>query len=471
MKRLSESPVLLVADEPQLCDTANTALCTAGFPHVLTVKDGRDIPRLLTLREVSVIVLDLPMTGVPGRVILDQVAADYPDIPIVVITAITDLDVAMECMRAGAIGYLIKPVEQGRLASAVRNAFENRPLCPELLELKKRFHKGESRQSDALAEIVTQDRAMYAIFSYLEAIARSPLPVLIAGETGTGKELVASKLHRLSERPGEFVAVNVAGLDDALFSDTLFGHERGAYTGADRQREGLITAAADGTLFLDEVGDLPGPAQVKLLRLLQEGTYYALGADRPRKSRARVVVATNRDLDQCVAAGTFRKDLYFRLVTHQLRLPPLRERRDDLPLVLQHFIDDAARVLEKPAPKIPYSLLALLQTYDFPGNLRELQAMVFDAVARHKIGRLSLQSFKNWIDARTSRPIDTRPSSDPGLATLFPDRLPTLREVEDSLTNEAMARANNNQGVAAGILGISRQALNKRLGRRRNSSS
>ncbi len=178
----------------------------------------------------------------------------------------------------------------------------------------------------AFTEIITQDRALFAIFRYLEVVAPSPQPVLITGETGTGKELIARALHRLSQRPGELVAVNVAGLDDTLFSDTLFGHARGAYTGADRPREGLVAGAAGGTLFLDEIGDLTVPSQVKLLRLLQDGAYYPLGADRSRQSRARIVVATNCDVAQAVAAGAFRKDLYYRLRTHQLQLPPLRRR-------------------------------------------------------------------------------------------------------------------------------------------------
>ena len=190
--------------------------------------------------------------------------------------------------------------------------------------------------------MVTQHPTMQALLRYVEAIARSPQPVLITGETGTGKELLARAIHRLAAPRGDFVAVNVAGLDDQVFSDTLFGHTRGAFTGADRPREGLITRAEDGTLFLDEMGDLAAVSQVKLLRLLQDGTYYPLGADRPRQSRARVVVATNRDVVQDVHAGTFRKDLYYRLRAHHVQIPPLRARRDDLPLLITHCLTKAA---------------------------------------------------------------------------------------------------------------------------------
>lgn len=465
----SRAAVLLVADGPQLLGSGRIALCTAGCANVVAVQDGPEVPRLLTRREVSLIVLDLSMVGVPGRAILNQVATEHPDIPIIVLIGAEEGEAAIDCLQAGAVDCVVKPVEQSRLAAAVRKALAARPFLPELLERKRRFRTGESHFREAFAEIVTEDHAMYAMFSYLEAICFSPQPVLITGETGTGKELVAKALHKLSRRPGELVTVNVAGLDDTLFSDTLFGHTKGAYTGAERPRGGLIMAAADGTLFLDEVGDLTAASQVKLLRLLEDGAYYALGADRPLRTNARIVVATNRDLGEQVAAGTFRKDLYFRLRTHELQLPPVRERRDDIPLLLKYFIDDAARVLGKPAPAVPFVLLTMLHTYEFPGNVRELRAMAFDAVARHGDGPLCIQSFKNSIGAGATLATHTRQNPEAAFRSLFRDRLPTLHEVEEALTNEAMARADGNQGAAASILGISRQALNKRLSRRRNS--
>ncbi len=471
MESLSTLPVLLIDDEPRILHSASIALRTSGFPNVLTIDDSGKVLPLLAERDVGVIVLDLAMPNISGHAILEQIAVDYPDIPVIIMTATSDLEVAVQCMQTGAVDYLVKPVEQGRLTSAVRRALETRSLRVELLSLKDRLLTDKPHAREAFAEIITQDRAMFAIFRYLEAIACSPQPVLITGETGTGKELIARALHRLSKRPGELVAVNVAGLDDTLFSDTLFGHAKGAYTGADRTRDGLITTAADGTLFLDEIGDLTIPSQVKLLRLLQEGTYYPLGADRPRQSFARIIVATNCDIAQPAAEGRFRKDLYFRLRTHQLQLPPLRQRRDDIPLLVNQFVDDAARVLDKPAPAIPRSLYALLQSYDFPGNVRELQAMVFDAVARHQSGVLSLESFKEAIGSKPPLMVEPLQESPNSLAKLFPDRLPTLCEAEDVLVNEAMARAGGNQGIAAGMLGISRQALNKRLSRRKSSGT
>jgi DNA-binding NtrC family response regulator len=344
-----------------------------------------------------------------------------------------------------------------------------RALQAELVSLKARVLEETPHEHTAFAEIVTQARSMFAIFRYIEAIAPSSQPVLITGETGTGKEIVARALHRLSRRPGELVTVNSAGLDDTVFADTLFGHTRGAFTGADRPRDGLVSVAGDGTLFLDEIGDLSITSQVKLLRLLQDGGYYQLGADRPHQSRARIVVATNRDVAADVAAGTFRNDLYYRLRTHHFELPPLRARQDDLPLLVTHFVERAASTLGKAQPAVPPALYTLLKSHPFPGNVRELEAMVFDAVARGQGSVLSLQSFKDAIGAGSQIPGETPKAGPPKPIELSGDRLPTLQEAEETLIDEALIRAEGNQGIAASLIGLSRQALNKRLVRRKQS--
>jgi two-component system, NtrC family, nitrogen regulation response regulator GlnG len=464
---LSELPVLLVDDEPKLLRSASALLRTSGLPHVITLEDGRAVAPLLAQQDVGALVLDLSMPHLSGHSVLAQVAASHPDIPVILLTATDDVDTAVQCMQTGAIDYLVKPVEEGRLVSSVKRALELRVLRAEALSPKERPAR-DTTCPEAFAEIITRDQAMLAMFRYAEAIARFTHPVLITGETGTGKELVARALHRLSERCGAFVAVNVAGLDDTMFSDTLFGHTRGSYTGANQPRDGLIASAAEGTLFLDEIGDLTVASQVKLLRLLQDGTFYPLGADRPRQSRARVVVATNCDVVQAVSAGTFRKDLYYRLRTHHLTLPPLRKRTEDLPVLIAHFLKKAARTFGKPAPIVPLALHQLLKSYCFPGNVRELEGMVVDAVARHRGATLSLQSFKDAICG--DRPTDTASRAAGTLRSLvdcFPDQLPNFKEAEEALLSEALRRADGNQSVAAAILGISRQALNQRLMRRR----
>ena len=414
------------------------------------------------------VVLDLTMPHLSGQALLEQITANHPTIHAIVMTATHDLETAVQCMQAGAIDYLVKPVDKHRLVSSVRRALELRALRQAAGSLQEPLRSDTLQPHQAFAEMVTQHPTMQALFRYVEAIARSPQPVLITGETGTGKELMARAVHRLAAPRGDFVAVNVAGLDDQVFSDTLFGHMRGAFTGADRPRDGLITRAEDGTLFLDEMGDLAAVSQVKLLRLLQEGTYYPLGADRPRQSRARVVVATNRDLVQDVHAGTFRQDLYYRLRAHHVQIPPLRARRDDLPLLITHCLAKAAMAFCKPVPTVPLALYQLLHTYAFPGNVRELEAMVFDAVARHPGGSLALQAFKDAMESGRRLLVGEQGSAPalPSQSAWDAEPLPTLQEAENALIAAALRHADGNQGVAAGLLGVSRQALNKRLRRR-----
>jgi len=314
------------------------------------------------------------------------------------------------------------------------------------------------------AGIITSSPEMHDIFQYIESIAPTNQPVLITGETGVGKELVAKSIHATSQVKGPMVTVNVAGLDDTVFSDTLFGHVKGAFTGADRIRSGLIEKANWGTLFLDEIGDLSHASQVKLLRLIQEGEYLPLGQDEPKQSNARILAATNMDLWTHQRSGNFRKDLNFRLRTHHIHIPPLRERIEDIPLLLTHFFIKAAKTLNKKTPTPPKELVTLLSTYSFPGNIRELESLVFDAVSRHTNRILSLDSFKSHIDTeRRAKKGTSGSSSDETELVSFPDELPTIKEAVGLLVDEALKRADGNQTIAAKMLGISRQALGKRL--------
>jgi DNA-binding NtrC family response regulator len=464
-----ELSVLLVDDEPPLLRSVSLTLRSAGIEQVVTLADSRQVMALLAEQEPRVIVLDLVMPYLSGQALLEQITTDYPDIPVIIMTAVDDLHTAVSCMKAGAFDYLVKPVDRDRLLAAVPRALEVRTLRDEVLSLKQCLLSETLCRQEVFAEIITQNRRMQALFRYVEAISASREPVLITGETGTGKELIAQALHALSNSHGEFVAINVAGLDDTVFSDTLFGHHKGAFTGAEQSRGGLIAAAAGGTLFLDEIGDLQASSQVKLLRVLQERKYYPLGADQPKTSQARIVVATNGDLGQLIGQGKFRKDLFYRLRSHHLHIPPLRERRDDIPLLLNYFLDKVAQALNKPAPIAPAALYSLLKNYPFPGNVRELEGMIHDAVACHRGGILSLKSFREAMGYEQTLPEDQLPCdlAVASLAELFPDRLPTLKEAEHYLIAEALRRADSNQGLAANLLGITRQALNKRLVRDR----
>ncbi len=459
--------VLLVDDEQQILFSYSLILRSSGIANVLTVQDSREVMPLLGRQDVAVIVLDLIMPHISGRELLSKIKQEFPQIPVIVMTAVNDLDKAVECMKEGASDYLVKPVEKSRFVSCVKKTLELITLREEVSALTQKILHGQLEQEDLFTPVVTVNKNMKAIFHYVEAIAKSDKPICITGETGVGKELISRIIHNVSGLSGEFIPVNVAGLDDPVFSDTLFGHKKGAYTGADRDRKGLIVQASGGTLLLDEIGDLSSTAQVKLLRLLEEKTYYPLGSDTPETSYARILVSTNKDLKNLISEGHFRKDLYFRLCTHHVRIPPLRERREDIPLLVEQFIAEAAGSVNKKKPAHPRELITLLSNYDFPGNVRELQAMIFDAVAQHKSGILSLESFKEFIKHKGIHskmdPAGSLPDAVPGLN--IAGQFPTMKEAETFLIEEALKRANGNQGIAASLLGITRQALNKRLGR------
>jgi DNA-binding NtrC family response regulator len=276
---------------------------------------------------------------------------------------------------------------------------------------------------------------------------------------------MAHAIHKTSGVNGAFVTVNVAGLDDVMFSDTLFGHKRGAFTGAEQPREGLIGKAAGGTLFLDEIGDLSPLSQVKLLRLLQGEEYYPLGSDVLKFTDARIIVATNQDLRRLLEKGNFRKDLYYRLCAYQINIPPLRERLEDIPLLLDHFIDEAALSLNKPKPVPSPDVAAYLRNLDFPGNIREFKAVVYDAVVRHNSGPLLLKDFSGVTRHMPVESADTVAADDMGddiFNGLF-GRFPTLHEVEEYMINRAMKLADGRLTVAAALLGITRQGLHKRI--------
>jgi len=401
------------------------------------------------------------MPHLSGEELLGLITEKFPEVAVIIISGLNQVETAVRCIRLGAFDYFVKTTEEDRLVAGVLRAIRMQELQQENREMSRHLLTGGIRRPEVFAAIVTGDRGMQTIFAYIEAVARSPQPLLITGESGVGKELLAQAAHTLSGCRGPLISVNVAGLDDTVFADTLFGHLRGAYTGADQARKGMIEEAAEGTLFLDEIGDLSIPSQVKLLRLLQEGEYFPLGSDRPRRLKARIIVATHCDLADRERKGTFRRDLYYRLRTHQVHIPPLRERKGDISMLLDHLLDLAARALGKKKPTPPRELAQLLTTYDFPGNVRELKALVYDAVSIHRDRILSMDSFLKVAGRADVR--DTTPGiSGENLFTgLY--RLPTFSEAAELLVAEAMQRSGGNQTIAARLLGISQPALSKRL--------
>jgi DNA-binding NtrC family response regulator len=456
--------ILLVDDEPDwLGSLALTLESCAGITNITTCSDSRQVMAILDSGRIGLVLLDLTMPHLSGEELLELIAAQHPEIATIVVSGLNQIETAVGCMRRGAFDYFVKTDDEDRMIGGVLRAVRMQELQRDHREMASRFCSPEIRHPEAFEAIITNDKSMLALFAYVEAVAKSPQPLLITGESGVGKELIARAAHRLSGCRGKLVTVNVAGLDDAVFSDTLFGHVRGAFTGAEQMRRGMVEEAGDGTLFLDEIGDLSIPSQVKLLRLLQEGEYFPLGSDLPRRLKARIIVATHHNLTTKEGAGTFRRDLFYRLRTHQVHLPPLRERRGDIPLLLDHFLAETARTLGKKKPTPPKGLASFLATFPFPGNVRELKAMVFDAVSVHRDRMLSMDSFIRDVE-RSRHEADPvlKPATRQNPFAGF-DELPTFTDAAAFLVMDAMDRANGNQTLAARLLGISQPALSKRL--------
>lgn len=459
------NPILIVDDEANILLAIDTTLQMAGINNTITCQDSRQVMELIVDTPIEAMLLDLNMPNIDGHRLLDDVRQEYPDLPIIIVTGAVDVETAVHCIKAGAFDYIVKPVEPERLITAVHHAISFQELKRENRSLRRHMLQNDLEHPEAFNRIVTRNRKMLSIFQYVESIAATSQPVLIRGETGVGKELIADAIHQLSGLKGRFVAVNVAGLDDTVFSDTLFGHVKGAFTGADTQRSGLIEQADGGTLFLDEIGDLPQASQVKLLRLLQEGEYFPLGSDTPQSSNARIIAATNQQISLLLAEGKFRKDLNYRLQTHRIYIPPLRDRLEDMPQLIDHFVTKAAGQLGKPEPAVPEALETMLTGHPFPGNVRELESLIFDAVSRHRSGALSVDSFEAHISRnRSSQPEMPTPTGNHSDGQLhFSQTLPTIKEATRLLIQEAMRRSGGNQSKAARLLGVSQQALSKRL--------
>jgi DNA-binding NtrC family response regulator len=423
--------------------------------EVLEAGDGRRALELARRCLPDVVLSDVRMPGLGGRDLLAALKRENPEVEVVLVTAYAAVPEAVACLKEGAADYLIKPLDLDEVEHLVRLAVERRCLRRENRELRRRIGEVES-----LPGIVTAGGAMAEALSTVARAAASQVPVLVMGESGTGKELVARALHAASARAaGPFLAVNGASLSPTLLESELFGHERGAFTGAERLRKGRFELASGGTFFLDEVGDLPAAVQVKLLRVLQEGTVERVGSAQPLPVDVRVVAATHRDLPAEVAAGRFREDLYYRLAVVTVELPPLRRRRADVPLLVEHFRGKHAPP-GAPERRFSREAMDLLVAYDYPGNVRELENIVQRSLVLARGELITTADLPAAVQRRTAEGNGRGGPVEPGDDAPLPRRVAAFERaaIERALVQEA-----GNQSRAAARLGLSERALRYKL--------
>ena len=440
--------LLLVDDERIALRNLEHVLAREGY-DITATQSGRHALELVDTQPFDLVLTDLKMERVDGMQLLQHCRARHPDLEVIMITGYATLESAVEAMKVGAFHYIAKPFRLDEVRQTVAEALEKVSL--------KRENRALRAQLDAIGgrtRIVTRDGGMQKLMEMARQIAGTGCNVLITGESGTGKELFARYVHEHGGRPdGPFVAVNCGAFNEELLANELFGHEKGAFTGA-IGKSGLLAAANGGTLFLDEVTEMSQGMQVKLLRVIQEREVLPVGATRTQKIDVRFIAATNRNMKDWVAEGRFRQDLYFRLNVVNLHIPPLSERRDDIPLLAQHFLDRAAPVMGKPVRGIADGALALLNSYDFPGNVRELENIVERGVALCQGDTLEAAHLPDDLRELTIRAFRKKEG-----------RVVSLEEQEREYIQWVLEQAHGNQTLAAQMLGIDRVSLWRKLKR------
>jgi len=436
--------VLIVDDEHGSRESLERIFEKAEF-RTMTAPSAARALEIVRERKVDVVLTDLMMPGVNGLELTRALKAIAPDVEVVVMTAYATVETAVECMREGAYDFVEKPLKRMSILKTVRKAAERRALVAENRTLKAELSGLRSR------EIIGHSQALRGALDIAKQAAQSTATVLILGESGTGKELLARTIHAESGRKGAFVAVNLAALPEGILESELFGHERGAFTGAVQRREGRLAQASGGTLFLDEVGELPPSVQVKLLRVLQENEFEPLGGSTTRVD-LRLVAATHRDLRALVEAGTFREDLYYRLNVISITAPPLRDRREDIPLLVDHFLETYARKNGKPPLRVTREAMDELVSYSFPGNVRELENIIERAVVLARSDVLDVADLPSHV-TEAEHVVDR---------LVFPIGTP-LHEIERQAIQKTLAHTGGDKQLAAQLLGISARTIYRKL--------
>ncbi|MBI3723292.1 sigma-54-dependent Fis family transcriptional regulator [bacterium] len=451
--------VLIVEDDSSFREVVGLALKESGHEIATAANESEALKALDGGVDLALLDLGLPEKE-SGFSILDEMKKRSSTVPVIVLTGEKDMASHVRAMRDGAFDYVTKPVDVGQLERVIERALKpnGEPGTGEAIGLVARA-RTTPLEEGPLSELLGESPAMREVFKALGLLSASRATVLIRGESGTGKELAARALHNFSkatEKP--FISVNCAALPGTLIEAELFGYRRGAFTGAERDRAGKLEAAEEGTLFLDEVGDVPLEVQVKLLRVLQERKYERLGETDSRPFKARVIAATHRDLEAMVREGRFREDLYFRLNVATITLPPLRERREDIPLLTERLLGEIGREIGRPMEGVSVRALDRLLTYDWPGNVRELRNALTRAAVKARGGVIGAQDFAfGQIEAP-----DAGGASAEAAAEAV-SRFPTLDEVEREHIRRALARARGHRGKTCKLLGISRPTLVRKL--------
>ena len=440
--------ILLIDDEAIALTNLTHVLKREGYA-VTACKDGESGLAALARTDFDLVLTDLKMPGIDGMDVLREVRARHADVPVIMITGHASLDSAVEAMKAGAYHYLAKPFRLAEAREVVRGALELRRVKRENQDLRLRIEQLQNPHT-----LITQDLGMQRLLETARRLASSDSSIVIHGESGTGKELLARYLHQNSRRAqGPFVAFNCGALSEDLAASELFGFEKGAFTGAQARKLGLFEAANGGTLFLDEVAELPPSVQVKLLRVLQEREVLRVGAVEPVKIDVRVLAASNRDLREAVEAGHLRNDLYFRLNVVTLSLPPLRERRDDIPLLAYFLLRKFAVTMDRPVEDISPEAMQRLTEYDYPGNVRELSNFIERGVALAQGTTLDVEHLPQHLGKLTVRVFAPELAAAPA----------TLEAQEKAHILQALKLAGGNRSEAARMLGIDRVSLWRKL--------
>lgn len=434
--------ILIIDDEPKMCKILRFALEPVGY-QVTTAESAEEGVEKFDGAEFDLVLTDLKMPGKDGLYVLDTVKKKRPDTEVILMTAYATAQNAVDAMKKGAYDYIIKPFEMDELKLKVNHIMEKRKLAAENIQLKQ-----ELKDRYSLDNMIGMSGVMQEVYKMVEKVAPTDATVLIRGESGTGKELVAQAIHHLSPRASEpFIAVNCGALPESLLESELFGHEKGAFTGADKMKLGRFELAGAGTIFLDEIGEISAATQVKLLRVLQNRQIERVGGTKTLEIKARTITATNRDLEEMLRDNAFREDLYYRINVFPITLPPLRDRKEDIPNLVGHFLKKLGRV----EGDIDSLSLNQLLKYHWPGNVRELENVIERALIMSGTGKITLDDLAPHVK--------NLPAS-PGSASLeIPDEGLSLEQVEIDLIKNALTKTNGNKSRAAKLLGITRRKL------------